>query len=224
MISAAYHVLPDHFLHKTEPLFVSPVPLGVFVCLVVAAAWATVFVRPAAILLLEPALMPPALCVLQELTMKLLHPDRSISVCLVQRVRTASQAARLPAALESAPLGVTRYQEVEKAHRAPRVLQVHTVWKGASCLKVMACAKKALSRFLEVAKIDAVRFVIPTQYLRLTEPQSARSVTLLLICSRPVGHHAARISNVGKFVPIKLQLVLIAAATVSPAIAILSVL
>ncbi len=87
----------------------------------------------------------------------------------------------------------------------------------------MAFARKGLSQFLEAVKTDAVHFVIPTHFLRLMEPLTARHVTLLPMNSRPVGHLPARISTAGKFVPIKLQLVLIAAATALPAIAISSV-
>jgi hypothetical protein len=136
-------------------------------------------VHPAAILLLELVLMLPAPFVRQELTTKLLHLDRSVFVCLVLRVHTVFQAARLPVAPEYVLLGVTRFREVEQVHRAPRALQVHTVWKDASCRKAMACARKALSLVLEVAKTDAVRFVIPTHFLRLTEPLNARLVTHL---------------------------------------------
>ncbi len=206
------------------PLFVPPVRLDVFVCLVAAAALATAFVRPAAFLLLELVLMHHALFVPPELSMKLLHPDPSIPVFLAPRVPTASQAAQLPAAQEYAPLGATRYQEVEKAHRARRAPQVHTASKGAGCRKAMACARKALSRVLAVAKTNAVRCVTPAHFLRLTEPLNARLVTHLPIFSRPEGHHPASIFNAGKLVPIKLQLVPIAAATALPAIAISSVL
>ena len=79
----------------------------------------TACVRRAAILQLELVLMHPAPFVPPELSMKLLHPEPSIHVCLARQVPTASQAAQLPAALEYAPLGVTRCQEVGKAHRAP---------------------------------------------------------------------------------------------------------
>lgn len=104
---------------------------------------------------------------------------------------------------------------MEPVHHAPRVPQVHTVWKVASCRKAMAFARKALSRVLAEAKTDAVRLVIPTHFLRLTEPLSARLVTLLLIFSRPAGHHLARLTRAGKLVPFKLQLVNIAASTAS---------
>ena len=224
MILAACHVLLDHFLNKSVPLFVSPVRLDVFVCLVAVAGLVTAFVRPAAFLQLELVLMRPALFVPRDLSTKLLYPDRSIRVCLARRVRTASQAAQPPAALEYAPLGVTRYLEAGKPHCAPRALQVHTVWKDAKCRKAMACARKVLSRVLEVAKTNVVRFVVPTHFLRLTEPLSATPVTLLPICSHPEGHHPASISIAGKSAPIKLQLVLIAALTALPAIATLSVL
>ena len=168
--------------------------------------------------------MRPALLVPRDLSTKLLHPDRSIRVCLARRVRTASQAAQPPAALEYAPLGVTRYQEAGKPHRVPRALQVHTVWKDATCRKAMACARKVLSRVLEVVKTNVVRFVIPTHFLRLTEPLSARPVTLPPIFSHPAGHHFVCITHAGNLAPIKLQLVKIAVVTALPAIAISSVL
>jgi hypothetical protein len=113
---------------------------------------------------------------------------------------------------------------VGKPHRVPRALQVHTVWKDANCRKAMACARKVPSRVLEVVKTNVVRFVIPTHFLRLTEPLSARPVTLLPIVSHPEGHHPASISNAGNLAPIKLQLVKIAVVTALPAIAISSVL
>jgi hypothetical protein len=185
---------------------------------------ATACVRRAAILQLELALMHPAPFVPPELSMKLLHLEPSILVCLARQVPTASQAAQLPAALEYAPLGVTRCQEVGKGHHAPRVPQVHTVWKGANCRKAMACARKALFRALAMAKTNAVRFATPTHFLRLTEPLNARLVTRLPIFSRPVGHLPVKKFHAGKLVPIKLQLVSIAASSALPAIAISSVL
>ena len=102
------HVLLDRFLIELAPQFVFRVPLDAFVCLVVAAGSAVAFVPPAATLLLELVLMLPALFVPRDRTTKLLHPDRSIRVCLALRVRTAFQDARFPVALENAPLGVTR--------------------------------------------------------------------------------------------------------------------
>jgi hypothetical protein len=122
------------------PLFVFRVLLDIFVCLVAAAVSAMAIVLPAATLLLELVLMHPALFVPRDLTTTLLHPDRPIHACLALRVCTAFQDARLPVVLENAPLGVTRYQEVEQVHHAPLVPQVHTVWKAASCRKAMAFA------------------------------------------------------------------------------------
>ena len=75
-----------------------------------------------------------------------------------------------------------------------------------------------------MVKTNVVRFVIPTHFLRLTEPLSARPVTLLPIVSHPEGRHPASISNAGNLAPIKLQLVKIAVVTALPAIAISSVL
>jgi hypothetical protein len=65
-----------------------------------------------------------------------------------------------------------------------------------------------------VAKIDAVRFVIPTHFLRLTEPPNARLVILLPIFSHSEVNHLARITRAGKLVPIWLELAMIVAPTV----------
>ncbi len=140
LILVVLHVLLDHFLDNSAPQFVCRVLLDVFVCLVAVADSAMAFVLPAATLLLELVLMLPALFVPRDLTTKLLHLHRPIHACLALRVRTAFQDARLPVALENAPLGVTRYQEVEQVRRAPCVPLVHTVWKAASCRKAMAFA------------------------------------------------------------------------------------
>jgi hypothetical protein len=140
LILVVLHVLLDHILNSTAPQFVFRVLLDIFVCLVAAAGLAMAFVLPAATLLLELVSLLPALFVPRDLTTKLLHLDRPIHACLALRVRTAFQDARLPVALENAPLGVSRHQEVEQGHHAPRVPQVHTVWKAASCREAMAFA------------------------------------------------------------------------------------
>ena len=71
-----------------------------------------------------------------------------------------------------------------------------------------------------MAKIDAVRFVIPTHFLRLTEPLSARLVTHLPICSHPEVNHLALITRAENFVPFKLELAMIVTPTVYPLVAI----
>ncbi len=71
-----------------------------------------------------------------------------------------------------------------------------------------------------MARIDAVRFVIPTHFLRLTEPPSAKLVTHLPIFSHPEVNHLARITRAEKLVPFKLELAMIVTPTVYPLVAI----